>query len=372
MIYPLKGRLYPTLEQSERMMINFNCSRFVFNKCLDLKNKIYKKKGLTIRKYTMIKYLPYLKKQYSFLNQADSICLQSSIENLYTAFDNFFNKRADKPKFKKKKTYAGSFTTKFVTNNIEIVNNKIKLPKIGFVKVKLPKKKLKELNSNKIKRVTVSLKPSDKFIISVSFEVNNVIPLPKNDNVIGIDLGIKSYITDSNGFVIDCNRFLEPNLKKLRRFQRKLSREEKFSSNWFKTKKKIALLHEKITNQRKDFQQKTSSHLINENQVIIVEDLSVKKMLSNKMLSKMISDCSWFSFLEMLRYKAEWYGRTFIKVSPYYPSSQLCNKCGYQNKEVRNLKVRHWTCPECGEHHDRDYNASLNILKEGLRTLSAS
>ena len=368
MIYCIKGRLYPKDKQLEQLMININCSRFVYNKCLSLKTGIYKKKGINIHKFSMIKYLTYLKKHYPFLKQAESSALQTAVENLYTAFDNFFKKQTNFPQYKKKKSFTGSFTCKN-NNNIRIEGNRIRMPKLGFVNVKLPKKKLKELQYNKIQRITVTLKPSGKFLVSVSFLVDDFVHLPKNENKIGIDLGIKSFITDNNGNKYKSVRFLENNLVKLKRLQRKLSRQEMFSSNWKKTKKKIALLHEKIANQRNDFHQKTSSQLINENQVIVSEDLNIKKMYSNKRIARMISDCGWFSFIEMLRYKAKWYGRNFIQVSPFYPSSQLCNNCNYINKEVKNLKVRKWTCPICKAEHDRDVNASLNILHEGLRTL---
>jgi putative transposase len=244
-------------------------------------------------------------------------------------------------------------------NTIRIIGNYLKLPKLGYVKVK------QSMEVGHINNVTIDKTPTEKYfaVLNVDFE-----PTFKqnNGNSIGIDVGLKKFYTDSNGNEVDNPKYFEKSEKKLKREQRRLSRKQKDSDNRNKQRIKVAKVYEKITNQRNDFLQKESTRLVRENQTIVIENLNVKGMLRNHRLSKAISSVSWSKFFIMLEYKAMWYGNKIIKVPTMYPSSQICSCCGYKNPLVKNLSVREWECPKCHTKHDRDTNASINILNKGL------
>jgi putative transposase len=305
--------------------------------------------------------LTELKRQddFAFLKEVDAIALQQSLRDLDRAYQNFFKKRAKFPRFKSKHNNHQSYRTLNQNNNIRIVGNCLKLPKLGYVKIK------QSMEVGHIHNVTIEKTPTGKYfaVLNIEFEPEFK---QNNGNSIGIDVGLKEFYTDSNGNKVDNPKYLEKSEQKLKREQRKFSRKQKGSKNREKQRIKVARVYEKTTNQRNDFLQKESTKLVRENQTICIEDLNIKGMLRNHKLAKAISSVSWSKFFEMLEYKATWYGNEIIKVPTIYPSSQICSFCGYKNPLVKNLSVREWVCPECHTKHDRDYNASINILNKGL------
>ena len=303
-------------------------------------------------------------KGYEFLKQADSVALQASLRDLDRAYTNFFAKRAGYPNFKAKHSHKQSYRTLNINNNIRLEGKYLKLPKLGLIKIRQTVK-----NAN-ILYATVEKTPSGKYfaVLTVKFEPK---PRPNKGGQVGIDVGIKHYYTGSNGVVVDNPKNLKNSLKKLARAQRSLSRKTVTSHNFTKQRMKVALIYEKVANRRTDFLQKLSSALISENQVICIEGLKIRNMVKNRRLAREISDAAWGAFRYMLEYKSSWYGNDLVVIPTRYPSSQLCSACGFKNPEVKNLAIRKWTCPQCNTMHDRDYNASVNILQCGLQQLAA-
>ena len=367
-----KFRIYPNAYQEVLIIKTIGCVRFVYNYFLALWNEEYSKNGKGLTYNSCSAMLPQMKKNEatSWLKEVDSIALQSSVKNLSDSFSRFFKKQNRRPQFKSKKNPVQSYTTKNVNKSITIIENIIKLPKLGQVKFA----KSRELNG-RILNAIIRKNPSGKFFVSILCE-EEVPELPETSLEIGIDLGITDFAILSNGQKIDNNRFTSKMEKTLKREQRKLSRralnakkagKELFEAkNYQKQKQKVARLHEKVINQRTDFLNKLSTEIVKNHDSICIEDLNTKGMLRNHKLAKSISDVSWFSFVSKLQYKAEWYGREIIKVDKWFPSSQLCSKCGHKDGK-KSLEIREWTCPVCHAHHDRDINASKNILAEGLQ-----
>jgi len=367
-----KYRIYPNEKQKVQITKTFGCCRFIYNHFLAMRIELYKTKQKSMSKTECNNYCNQkLKKEYPWLKEVDKFALTNSIYNLDNAYQNFFreikkgNANQGFPKFKSKKNNHKSYRTNFTNNNIEVdfSNNQIKLPKLKWVKCKLHKE-----FTGKILSATISQVPSGKYFVSLNIECKHE-ELPKNNNTIGLDLGISDLLITSEGEVFENNKLTYKYEKKLTKLQRQLAKKQKGSKNFNKQRVKIAKLYEKITNIRKDNLHKISSQIVKENQFIFSEDLNIKGMVKNHNLAKSIHDVSWYELTRQLQYKSEWNGRIYHKVDRYYASSQLCNVCDYKNEEVKNLSIREWTCPKCGTYQDRDINASINILNQGLRDL---
>ena len=361
----IKFRVYPNREQKNLINQTLGCCRLVYNRGLAMREDAYKN-GNKISYSGTSAMLTELKRneEFTFLKTVDSIALQQSLRDLDRGYVNFFQKRAAHPTFKSKHSNHQSYRTINQGDNIRIVGRYIKLPKLGFVKVK------QSMEVGKINNVTVEHTPTGKYFVVLNVEYEPVL-IENKGGSIGIDVGIKEFYSDSNGGIVSNPKYLEKSMRKLIREQRKLSRKQKGSNNRNKQRVKVALVHEKITNQRNDFLQKRSTMLIRENQTICIEDLKVKNMMRNHKLAKHIGSASWSKFFDMLTYKATWYGNDIVRIPTMYPSSQTCSCCGYKNPLVKNLAVRNWACPECNTKHDRDTNASVNILNKGLQMQSA-
>ena len=358
-----KFRLIPNLEQRILFEKTFGCSRFIWNQMLADKIAHYEETG-ELLKNTPAQY----KSRFPWLKEVDSLALCNIQLNLSAAYKNFFRSGFGFPNFKSKKT-AQSYKTNNNNGRIALLDGKVKLPKVGLVELKLHRQP-----KGLIKSATISKTATGKYYISILCE-EEILPLPKTDSNLGIDLGLENFAILSTGDKVGNPKFLVSLSKKLAKEQKVLSRRGLLakkkgvklseSSNYQKQKLKVARLHEKIANQRKDFLHNLSTNLIKNHDVICIEDLASRNLMKNHHLARAIGDVSWSEFVRQLRYKADWYGKKIVTISRWFPSSQLCSSCGV-NSGKKALSIREWTCKNCGIHHDRDINASLTILNEGL------
>lgn len=380
-----KYRIYPTKEQQEIIDKTFNCCRYVWNGFLALKEFRFKEFGEKLNYNKMSALLTQIKKSDTFLNEVDSTALQQTLKQLESTYKNWFEfvkkngvryspkvverlKRKNKkptiidseahPKFKSKNNPK----TSYKTTTCKIKGNQVLIPKVGLVDIIWSRK-----FNGKILSATISKTATEKYFISFCIDetTSKLQPVTKE---IGIDLGLKTFAVCSDGQEFKAPKPMWKNIARLKKLQRKLSKKKDRKSNRYKKLKlQIALLHERIANIRKDFLHKLSTKLIQENQLICLESLDVKKMSKDKRISKAIMDSAFGTFVIMLKAKGEMYGRNVVQIDQYYASSQICSACGYQNVLVKDTSIRKWVCPQCGEEHDRDLNASINILVEGRK-----
>lgn len=364
MFKAIKVRMYPTQEQAHKLIQNIGCSRWWWNHALNYCNETYKATGKGVSQIALNKLLPTLKKaeETKWLGECHSQVLQSTTLNLTKAFKNFFEKRAKYPRFK-------SYQRK-QPQSCKVVQGGVKLPQVGIVQAKIHR-----LFDGEVKTVTVSRTPSGKFYASLLFDSKQEIPKPViTGKVIGIDLGLTDFAITFDGEKISKYpnpRHIKKHERNLARKQAKLARKKKGSKSRAKARKLVAKVHEKISNTRNDFLHKLSRKIVNNNQVVVVENLNIKGMVKNHKLAKAISDVGWGTFVNFLDYKLKQRGGLLVEIDRWFPSSRICSNCLYQIGEMP-LDIRKWDCPNCGTHHDRDGNASINIRAEGIRQLQVS
>ena len=359
-----KFRIYPNEEQKVLFTKTFGCVRFIYNKMLEDKIKHYEGTKQKLNN-TPAQY----KTEFEWLKDVDSLALCNAQKNLEKAYSNFFrDKKVGFPKFKSKRNSKKSYTTNCVNGNIQLSNGFLQLPKIGSVKIK----QHRNIPDNyKLKSVTVSQTASGKYYASILFEFEEQIIEKELQNFIGLDFSMHELYVDSNGNCPEYPRYYRLSEKKLKKEQRRLSKMQKGSNNSNKQRIRVAKLHEKIANQRKDFLHRQSRQITNVYDCVCIENLDMKVMSKALHFGKSVADNSWGMFTTFLKYKLEEVGKKLIQVDKFFASSQLCSVCDYQNPEIKDLSIREWTCPNCKIHHNRDINAAINIKNEGMRIINA-
>jgi len=372
MLKAIKIRIYPTAEQIDFINKQLGCCRFVYNNCLAFRKDSYQNEHASANSSEAVKHITDLKKNYEWLKDVHSKVLQQSVRDMNQAYDNFFKFHKGFPKFKSK--HDNRQSCRFPKDAfMGVRGNRIDLIKVlKDIHFKCSRNDERYLNRNqeKVKSITLTKEPCGKFYLSVLID-KPLRQISQSQNMVGLDLGIKDFAVTSDGQVIENLHFKKKEENKLKRFQRQINKKVIGSKNREKARFRFAKLNEKIRNRKLHFLHDVTNHLIDENQVIVMEDLNVKGMVRNHKLAESISESNWGEFRRMLTYKSAWHGRQLVFIDRFYPSSKRCNHCGYINKGL-TLKDRQWVCPECGSVIDRDYNAALNILEEGERIIGLS
>lgn len=369
-----KFRIYPNDNQKEIINKTFGCTRFIYNYFLNKKEKLYKNNIKNINKYDMIKEIPNLYSERPYLKEIDSCSLRCALFDLENSYNKYFKQKIGYPKYKNK--YGkNSYRTNYITSTykgktysnikVDLINKEITLPKLKNIKMR-GYRNLKEING-RIINASITKEKSNKYYVSVVYEQElTILPVIK-PKIIGIDLGVKDLVITSDYKKYENKKIIEKYEKQIKRKQRKLSKKQKGSNNYYKLKQKLSRLYEKIKNARKYMIHKITKEITEENDIIVTEKLKIKNMLKNHTISKKILDASLSEIIRQLEYKTKWKGKIMYKIDTYYPSSQICSKCGYKNEKIKDLRIREYECPECKNYLDRDYNASENIMFEGLK-----
>jgi len=363
------GILIPDKDQTELIVKTFGCKRYVYNRFLNERTEAYKEDKRIISYVDQQNQLPRLKKdpETVWLKEVDSTALQNALRDLQDAFDNFYDgiregRKVGYPGFKCKHDRKNSYRTTNNNDSIRVIDKyHIRLPKLGTVRCKFPRKP-----EGRILHATISTDAAGEYRISVQCETVVRERYEKTGQSAGVDLGIKNLAITSEGDVYDNPKSYEKNQKRLKRLQRKMSRKQNDSRNREKDRKKVAKLHNHIRNQRKDATHKMTHDLVKKYDRICIEDLRPSEMIRDRRMAKAISDANFGEIRRQLEYKCEWHQKQLIVVDRYFPSSQICSGCGYQNHDVKDPGIRYWTCPHCKTEHDRDINAAINILHEGI------
>lgn len=368
-----KFRIYPDKLQKELINKTFGCSRFIYNYFLNkIKEDKYTKASENIKYYTN-----YLKYEYPFLQEIDSIVIRKSLFNLEDSFKRYFKRQNDYPKFKSKfnrnsyntnAVYSSYKNNNYCNIELDLENKIIKLPKLKNIKIR-GYRNLKHING-RILNATISREPNGKYYVSVLYEMSESIKEVTPTSIIGIDLGVKKLLTLSDGNSYENNKYIEKYEKRIKRMQRELSRKVKGSNNYYKCKKKLAVLHSKLANSRKYYIHKITKNITDEYDIVTCEKLHTKEMIisgKKNTLSKNINDACFNEILKQLEYKSKFKGKKFYQIYEYYPSSQTCSGCDNQDKKYKNLNERNYECTKCHLELDRDLNASINIMFEGLK-----
>lgn len=361
-----KYRIYPNKKQQELIQKTFGCVRFVYNYYLNKRKEIYENNKTAFTCNMCSKDLTKLKKELEWLKEPDKDSLQKALKDLDMAYQKFFKEHTGFPKFKSKKNRYKSYRTSCTNDNIRFENKHIKLPKLGFVKTRD-----KQITQGRILNATISQEPNGHYYCSICCTDVEHKQLQKTNQNVGIDLGLVDFAIMSDGIKIENPRFYEKSEQKLSKLQRELSRKTIGSNRWNKARIKVANLQKHISNQRSDFLQKLTTEIVKAYDVIAIEDLNVKHMkeTDSTIRNKRVGDVSWFEFRRMLTYKSQWYGKQLSVVDRYYPSSQICHCCGHRDGK-KSEDIRFWICSNCNSELDRDINAAINILNEGLRLLN--
>ena len=378
MLRAIKIRLYPNKTQTEQFNKLLGCYRFVYNQCLARKINSYRETGTTENRSSLGKFIHHelLKNDdFVWLREQNTKVLKQAVNDMLTAYKNFFERHTGYPKFKSKHDNKQScrFELGAISKRNDYTTYKLSLANIRNVKFRCNKKSAEYLQKHhdNIRQATLTKLPCGEYYLSILVDGSLTHKgLQDTDKVVGIDLGIKDFVITSEGEVFENLHFKKSENNKIKSLQRQLSRKQKDSNNRNKARIKLAKAYKKINDRKQYYLHQVTNTLINENQVICMEDLNVKGMMRNHKLAESIQEMNFGEFRRMLEYKAKWYGRQIVYVDRFYPSSKTCNHCGYVNKELK-LSDRQWICPQCGEVIERDYNAALNILDEGLRIISS-